>query len=207
MARRARRQAQPEANRVSLFEWDTDDEEPQAPVKGPPITMSGGRTGAARKRLPAVLEAQWAFRHRNANHFSFEVPEWFSRSFKVGKALLRKKVKLMKPHERELVLLVRLSYLNYVSEFQKSRGTKGMPRGANHFLAIQSGCKGMLFGACDYRRNDDKRRCALRTASRRFIQSDLTCRPVIMRSLYAWAPLRREPFSVFSDRVPLHLEG
>jgi len=63
--------------------------------------------------MPAVLFAQFVFRHRGTRWHSFNVPHQFAEIFHCKQWLLRKPVQELKPWQRELTLLVRLLFIMY----------------------------------------------------------------------------------------------
>jgi len=133
-----------------------------------PRFCNRGRGGLT--RLPAVLLAQYAFRHRNANWTSFDVPKWFHTMYGAQASLFRKPNRELKAHERELTLLVRLSWILY--------STKTHPVQADARVSE-------VFYLKPQRPSMDGRRCALRTVGRHFLkQSDLVMAPLIMVTHY-----------------------
>lgn len=82
-----------------------------AELKNPRQGSRKGSRGGLSNRLPAVLYAQYAFRHRNANWTSFEVPKWYLRIWRAPAPWFRKPMADLKKAQRSLTLFVRLKWM------------------------------------------------------------------------------------------------
>lgn len=162
--RSQRRKIRRRAEKPPRFpEWESKD-------AGPPKRGRLPLRGGVKHQLSATLYAQYAFRHRNADWHSFNVPTWYAKEYGVSQADLRCPVSALSAFAREKTLLARMSWML----------TSGHSRPQN----------GGPLSQCLYRpetRPYKSRRgvwCALRTISRRLMQSDLVVQPFIRVTHY-----------------------
>jgi len=125
--------------------------------------------GGQKHRFGAVLYAQFAFHNRKANWRSFSVPSWYANLFGVHPALLRRKNRELKAHEREKCLLARISWMLEGSKLPDSGGK----------LSVE-------FNNPQARPYKNRKAvwAALRTKSRRLMRSNLVNRPTQLITLW-----------------------